>query len=55
MNMKKNISQTGDNAEYTPNWISIDDFLPWDDAQMPRGDDDLYPEIDSLDHESMWI
>ncbi|MBC7498834.1 hypothetical protein H7170_04295 [Candidatus Gracilibacteria bacterium] len=55
MNMKKNISQTGNNAEYTPNWISIDDFLPGDDAQMSRGDDDLYPEIDPLDRESMGI
>ena len=44
--------QSGDETNYTPNWIKMDtDYPPGDDELVenelvPLGDDDLYPELD---------
>ncbi len=39
--------QSGDETNYTPNWIKMDiDDLSWDDELAPLGDEDLYPELD---------
>jgi hypothetical protein len=46
MNMKKNTSQTGDDAEYTPNWISMGDF-PSGESHSPLGNDSLFPDDDA--------
>ena len=42
--------QSGDDADYMPNWIQVDGESSWN-LELPLSDDDLYPELDPLDPE----